>query len=88
MTTNTPAAALANAMYPDQAESLRAQQYRERAAARVIADLAHAGWRVVHMEAIDGIGKWLSAALDDQNVCAEMKADIRRFFEAAAPGGE
>lgn len=26
------------------------------------------------------VGKWLSAALDDPNVCDEMKADINEFF--------
>lgn len=29
------------------------------------------------------IGKWLSAALDDPNVCDEMKIDIRAWFDAA-----
>lgn len=28
------------------------------------------------------LGKWLSAALDDDGVCEEMKADIRRWFSA------
>ena len=28
------------------------------------------------------LGKWLSAALDDPNVCEEMKADIRRWFSS------
>ena len=28
------------------------------------------------------VGKWLSAALDDPNVCDEMKADINEFFLA------
>ena len=32
------------------------------------------------------IGEWLSAALEDPNVCAEMKADIRAWFEAHQPG--
>ena len=27
------------------------------------------------------IAKWLSAALDDPQVCEEMKADIRAWFE-------
>jgi len=30
----------------------------------------------------DGIGKWLSAALDDPKVCAEFKADIRAWFDS------
>lgn len=30
----------------------------------------------------DVIGKWLSAALDDPQVCAEMKADINAWFAA------
>ena len=29
----------------------------------------------------DGIGKWLSAALEDPNVCEEMKQDIREWFD-------
>ena len=32
-------------------------------------------------EADDRIGKWLSAALEDPQVCEEMKADIRFWFE-------
>lgn len=36
----------------------------------------------VSRETIDGIGKWLSAALDDENACAEFKADIEAWFEA------
>lgn len=28
----------------------------------------------------DKIGKWLSAALEDSNVCEEMKSDIRDWF--------
>ena len=32
------------------------------------------------------IGWWLSAALEDPNVCAEMKADIHAWFEAHQPG--
>lgn len=31
------------------------------------------------------VGKWLSAALDDNNVCEEMKADIRDWFSAGEP---
>lgn len=27
------------------------------------------------------VGSWLSAALDDPKVCAEMKADIREWFD-------
>lgn len=38
--------------------------------------LGHAG---------DKLGAWLSAALDDPNVCDEMKADIRAWFEAFDP---
>lgn len=30
----------------------------------------------------DQLGKWMSAALDDPNVCAEMKADITSWFNA------
>lgn len=32
-----------------------------------------------------GIGRWLSAALDDPQVCEEMKADIRAWFDAGEP---
>lgn len=28
------------------------------------------------------IGAWFSAALDDPNVCAEMKADLKAWFDA------
>lgn len=28
-----------------------------------------------------GIGKWLSAAMEDPNVCEEMKRDAARFLE-------
>ncbi|WP_156367228.1 hypothetical protein, partial [Novosphingobium sp. KN65.2] len=31
------------------------------------------------------LGQWLSAALDDPNVCEEMKADIREWFSAGEP---
>src|SRR5216684_349137 len=31
------------------------------------------------------IGWWLSGALEDPNVCAEMKADINKWFEAHQP---
>jgi hypothetical protein len=36
----------------------------------------------VMREAADGIGKWLSAALDDPAVCDAMKADINAWFAA------
>ena len=29
-----------------------------------------------------GLGGWMSAALDDDKVCAEMKADIYKMFDA------
>lgn len=29
----------------------------------------------------DYVGKWLSAALEDENVCDEMKEDIRKHFD-------
>lgn len=32
-------------------------------------------------EAFDRVGRWLSAALDDENVCDEMKSDITALFE-------
>jgi len=34
------------------------------------------------------IGRWLSAALDDPKVCAEMKADILAWMEAGKPNVE
>lgn len=36
-------------------------------------------------EVFERIGRWLSAALDDPNVCDEMKADINAWFETC-PG--
>jgi hypothetical protein len=30
----------------------------------------------------EAIGPWMSAALDDQKVCVEMKRDIHTFFAA------
>jgi hypothetical protein len=30
----------------------------------------------------DRLGYWLSAALDDKNVCGKMKIDIRRWFDS------
>lgn len=42
--------------------------------------MARAGQRAV--DAAPKIGAWLSAALEDPNVCDEMKADIRSWVEA------
>jgi hypothetical protein len=36
-------------------------------------------------DASNKIGSWLSAALDDPHVCAEMKADIHAWFNAGQP---
>jgi hypothetical protein len=33
------------------------------------------------MKAIEKLGAWLSAALEDDKVCGEMKADIRNWFD-------
>lgn len=33
------------------------------------------------------LGKWMSAALDDPDVCEDMKADIREWFSAGEPVG-
>lgn len=33
-------------------------------------------------KASDKLGAWMSAALEDENVCEEMKIDIRGWFEA------
>lgn len=32
-------------------------------------------------EASDKLGAWMSAALEDDNVCEEMKMDIRNWFK-------
>ncbi len=32
-------------------------------------------------EVSDKLGAWLSAALEDDNVCEEMKVDIRNWFK-------
>lgn len=36
-------------------------------------------------EATYKVGRWLSAALEDPNVCAEMKADINAWIDAGQP---
>ena len=36
----------------------------------------------------DRLGKWMSAALDDPGVCAEMKDDITAWFNAFEQQGE
>lgn len=36
------------------------------------------------MAEITPLGPWMAAALDDPNVCDEMKADINRFLKAIA----
>lgn len=39
--------------------------------------------KIIELRSVDDrIGFWLSAALDDPNVCEEMKADIRAWFDA------
>jgi hypothetical protein len=44
--------------------------------------LAHLSTLQAQLErAREALGKWMAAALDDPNVCEEMKADIRTFFE-------
>ena len=37
------------------------------------------------VEASDRLGRWMSAALDDDSVCDEMKADINGWLAALAP---
>lgn len=32
------------------------------------------------VKSVDAIGKWMSAALEDEAVCDEMKNDIHRYF--------
>ncbi|MCW7544860.1 hypothetical protein N7I30_13715 [Aurantimonas litoralis] len=39
------------------------------------------------VRADEKLGAWLAAALDDENVCAEMKADIAAWFAAREPQG-
>lgn len=34
------------------------------------------------MQSNDKVGGWLSAALEDENVCKEMKADINAWFDS------
>ncbi|WP_084398330.1 hypothetical protein [Henriciella aquimarina] len=43
------------------------------------------GWR--DDEICEKLGSWLSAALEDDNVCDEFKADIRAWFDAGEPAG-
>lgn len=31
---------------------------------------------------VNNVGSWLSASLDDPMVCKEMKADVRKWFDA------
>ena len=38
---------------------------------------------VMRRDIVDGIGRWLSAALDDPKVCEEMKQDIVAFLKEA-----
>ncbi len=37
------------------------------------------------IETSDKLGFWMSAALDDETTCDEMKADINRWFDALQP---
>lgn len=47
-----------------------------------IGDLEAAGATIKRLRtANDKLGWWMSAALDDPQVCEEMKADIRAWFE-------
>ncbi len=39
----------------------------------------------VPLPVYEGLGRWLSAALEDPKVCEEMKADIRKWFERGEP---
>ena len=38
-----------------------------------------------HLVASEALGGWMSAALEDPKVCAEMKADINAWFAALEP---
>ena len=70
--------AAAQARWPKDGQMLERNAFREgaywAAEALAAAPLPQAGelWAV---------GSWLSAALDDPKVCAEMKADINAWFE-------
>lgn len=83
---------------PDEAlsELLRIEKAQHESTRRIVSEqraqtalLSHSGANVAG-EAVEKadykIGWWLSAALEDSNVCAEMKADIRAWFEAHQPG--
>ena len=50
--------------------------------AKLAAAILHGPTLQAVREANDAIGMWLSAALEDEGVCAEMKADINRWFAA------
>ncbi|MBD2812294.1 hypothetical protein ID853_15755 [Xenorhabdus sp. Vera] len=43
-------------------------------------------WKIADLRHFENecerIGKWLSAALDDPNTCAEFKNDIRHWFNS------
>lgn len=39
-------------------------------------------YKMEHRSPADRLGAWLSAALDDPNVCDEMKGDIREWFDS------
>lgn len=49
-----------------------------------VANAEHAEAVRTLVETGDRLAKWLSAALDDPSVCAEMKADIRAWIAALA----
>lgn len=53
--------------------------------AELIAEHARIAERGRLNEACDALGAWMSAALDDQNVCAAMKADIQAWFDVGQP---
>ncbi len=48
--------------------------------AAILEALACPDWVDEACEANERLGPWMSAALDDPNVCAEMKADINAWF--------
>lgn len=39
----------------------------------------------VGAEPAERLGSWMAAALEDPNVCPEMKADIKAWFDAGRP---
>lgn len=69
---------LPHVFFPREADAIAAWNRRPPASLPV------QGVRVTE-DASDRLGRWLSAALDDPGVCAEMKDDINAWFAAGQP---